>query len=180
MGKHLTLSQLQAYLDGSLSPSDRRQIWQHVHQCSACWGKLMQEEALHRHLAGIVPQRRVNVAALLPKILREARRPARLSLNRRGVGWIILIIVMSLLPLYPDFGEVDATPFQPLMNIPAVTPTNQPAKPQTSVTRMPMKVRVSVLDAPSNLPKGFNIEYASPVPPPRATAVASVPPGGRR
>jgi hypothetical protein len=165
---HLKQSTLNRYLDGSLNDSARRKVWLHVQGCTRCDCRLQKEAHVRNNLRGELAALQVSgsrdLAGLLPGIMRESRQPVAQYRKRSAMLILAAVFIVTLLPFVRD-AEHARVP-GPLVNEPRITQTvNQdPAQRPTDESSSPFSREISLK------------YYASPVPPPQATAVASFEP----
>lgn len=161
---HLSQAQLEAYLEKSLPAEERRALWQHCRTCPSCHARLASAADLQEGIGQEVARfsARGDLAIFLPQIMQEARRPLpSIGLKPVALGLLFLFALLICLPLLPDV-NVPTTRAE-IHNEPLVTATSH-AKPPT------------LESVNAQLQNVMDMNYASPVPPPHATAVASVEP----
>jgi hypothetical protein len=178
MLRHLSRKQLNDYLDNALPSAESRAIWEHLQGCPVCRNQLRQEDYLRRDLQHEFAAVRTpdHLRNLLPGILAEAGEPDAMPMNRNVAVLVTLLVVVMLLPMFPSFDltTIDANPH--MLNVPL--PTDTPSQDQQ--TREWATQEQTSLATPEafTLQNSFDVEYASPVPPPRVTAETSPEAGG--
>ena len=177
MNKHITRQHLNAYVDKTLPMQERRAVYMHLCECAQCDAKLRAEEDVRAGMQQIngLGKRR-DFSSMLPGILAKAQTPAGFTINKTALVLAVLIAVAILVPLLPITNLGSFTPnSDSILNVPLATQT---LTIQERVTIESAAVREQTPESQSAQPLqvSFNVEYASPVPPPRATRIASVEP----
>lgn len=165
MGKHIHRQKIHHYLDGTLSTSERQAVWAHLQTCTLCYARLREEETTRttakREFVGFA--KRDDLTALLPGILAETRRTP-LSQHPLTIMATVFMVLVAFVPLIPRFSTATYAHDADLLNVPL------------STQAVPMQERATLEAADSDsefIETAFNMEYASPVPYPQATANGS-------
>lgn len=168
MPKHIQREELNQYLDGSLSNEERQILHAHLANCRACENKLARESNLRaqvrREFVAIPAPNNGELRGLLPNILNEAQQAPRYDLKGRVLALTVIGVLVLLLPLLPHLDLTDIGNAHPLLNIPLATLAPKETYPAQHFST----IEATDLEQ-QRLPERFNLEYASPAPPPIAT-----------
>jgi len=167
MSRHISKSQLNRYLDGVLDPAPRREVFQHLQRCPRCYQAMQAESAFRNQLdqdfRALYAQRPPDFGGMLPGILAEASTPTSHAVNRKAAALMLLLMMAVLLHWQSNLNLPRND--QRLFNVPL------PSATATLYANTAPETKT-----PSPLPNSLGLKYASPVPPPQATATASVEP----
>ena len=120
-----------------------------------------------------------NLATLLPGIMAEARRPAQVHINRTAFSLIVLLAMVTLVPLLRNIETAAFSVPQGVQNQHQNIPHLTESAPDVERATQDMLKFIALHDDSSqkHIRNTFDLMYASPVPPPQVTRVASqVPP----
>jgi anti-sigma factor RsiW len=142
---HYTRMNLDAFIDGELSPRVRRRVAQHLDRCSHCDRRYVQRRQLRRELQQALPlvghHIEPDYAALWQGI--QVELPRRTPPRRFRYGLVMMMILLALVvPLTMGNGRVtESLPEQPVPQVQAGTEAHQETEPQPLATAVASSMR---------------------------------------